>query len=301
LINRQSVIAVSRRTGQVLATGADARRMLDRRPAEIVLMPTLRARRRTRSTPLFVGLCAFTAALTVVSQQPWAAGARGAAKSALAPALGAVDAVVAPIDRMTATLGNNAALRSENDRLRLADQQLRAQLLQLDTVEKDNAQLRQALNFAQSSGYHMVAATVVGRGADGLSLTMEVDRGTDDGVRAGMVVVTGAGLLGRVSEAGPRFAIVQTLADTQAAVDVELVNSNVQGTVIGGASPFRLKLDQPPGVVVAAGDWALTSGTGGAYPRGLVVGEVSEPGRLAWVNDPREVDFVLVITDFEPS
>lgn len=275
--------------------------MLDRRPAEIVLMPTLRARRGSRSTPLFLGLCASMALLTALSQQPWAAGVRGAAKSALAPALAVMTEVAAPVDRLTSMLGGNASLRAENDRLRLADEQLRAQLLQLDTVEKENAQLRQALNFAQSSGYRMVAASVVGRGPDGFSVTMEVDRGTDDGVRAGMVVVTGAGLLGRVREAGPRFAIVETLADAQARVDVELVNANVQGTVFGGASPLRLVLQQPPGVAVSNGDWALTSGAGGAFPRGLVVGEVSGPGRLAWVNDPHAVDFVLVITDFEPS
>jgi rod shape-determining protein MreC len=239
--------------------------------------------------------------LTVLTAQPWASGARGAAKSALTPVAGVAMSWVAQIDRWTSMFGSNAQLRASNQRLQAADEQLRAQLLQLDGVSKENAALRQALRFEQSTGYHMVAAGVVGRDPDGFSSAMEIDRGTADGVRAGMVVVTGAGLLGRVKEAGPRYAIVQTLADPWAHVDVELVNANLQGTVAGGPAPLRLALRNPTFVAVATGDWALTSGADGTYPHGLVVGELTAADRLAWVNVPSRVTFVLVITDFQPS
>jgi rod shape-determining protein MreC len=264
-------------------------------------MPTLRARRRSTSLQLFLALCAAMLVLTAVSQQPWASGATGAAKSALSPAEGAVTSWEAQLDRFTSMLGNTAQLRADNQGLRAADQQLRAQLLQLDGVSKENAALRQALGFAQSSGYHLVAAGVVAHDPDGFSSTVEIDRGTAEGVRAGMVVVTGAGLLGRVREAGPRYAIVQTLADPWARVDVELVNANLQGTVSGGGGTLRLSLHNPEGAAVPAGDWALTSGADGTYPHGLVVGEVTGADRLAWVNVPNDVTFVLVITDFQPS
>lgn len=295
------MVAVSRRTGQVLAVGADARRMLNRAPAEIVLMPTLRARRRSRSPRLFLALCAAMVALSVLSAQTWAAGARGAAKSALSPVEGVVTSWVMSAEGFTSMFGNTAQLRADNQRLRAADEQLRAQLLQLTEVSKENAALRQALGFVQSSGYHMVAAGVVGRDPDGLSSSFEVDRGTIDGVNAGMVVVTGAGLLGKVKEAGARYAIVETLADPWARVDVELVNANLQGTVSGGIIPLRLQVQNPAGVAVANGDWAITSGADGEYPHGLVVGEVTGGGRLAWVNAPNAVTVVLVITDFRPS
>jgi rod shape-determining protein MreC len=301
LINKHAVVAVSRRTGQVLAVGADARRMLDRTPAEIVLMPTLRARRRPASTRLFLLLCAAMVLLSALSQQPWAAGARGQAKSALSPVEAAVTSWVSQVDRFTSTLGNNAQLSADNERLRSADEQLRAQLLHLSEVSKENAALRQALGFAQSSGYRMVAGDVIARDPDGLSSTLEIDRGTADGVALGMVVVTGAGLLGRVKEAGPRYAIVQTLADPLTRVDVELIDSNLQGIVSGGPTPLRLALQNPAGVSVSNGDWALTSGADGTYPHGLVVGEMTGPDRLAWVNAPNAVKFVLVITDFRPS
>ena len=302
MINRHPVVAVSKRTGQVLAVGVDARRMLDRAPAEIILMPTLRAsRRRSRSTRLFVVLSAAMGLLSVLTAQPWASGTRGAAKSAIAPATSALSAWGGQVDRFTAMFGNSAQLRADNARLRAADEQLRAELLRLNAVSKENAALRQALDFERSSGYHTVAAQVVTRGADGFSLTMEIDRGTAGGVQPGMVVVTGAGLLGRIEEAGPRYAIVRTLADPWSRVDVSLVNANLQGTVSGGASPLRIALQNPGRVAVASGDWALTNGADRTFPPGLVVGELAGADRLAWVNDPRGVTFVLVITDFRPS
>lgn len=319
------VVAVSKRTGQVLAVGADARRMLARTHADIVLMPGLQTigrhprprpevvqpKRRSTSSGLFVVLCAAMVVLSMVTQQSWASGAVGAAKSPLAEIQGALISVGARVDRVTSMFGDVSSLREENQRLRVADEQLRNQVLELSQAAKENAALRQALDFQRTSGFHMVAAQVVGRGPDGFSRTLEVDRGTAEGVKRGMVVVTGAGLLGRIEEAGPHSSIVQTLADLRSPVAVVLVNANLQGTVQGGTNPLRVNLPNPGGVAVANGDWVLTSDAGRSYPPGLVVGEVAnathaagsstDVADLAWVNDPSRATFVLVITDFMPS
>ena len=214
-------------------------------------------------------------------------------------------------DRLTSGFGDVSALRAENRQLRAADDSMRRQLVALDAAAKENAKLRDALNFERAYGHKMVAAQVIGRGPDPFSRTLEIDRGTADGVRPGMVVATGAGLLGRVGEAGPHAAIVQTLADPQSRVNVFLSKSNLQGTVSGGSTELQLDIQHALGVVASNGEWALTSGVGGSYPRGLVVGEIASIARrdsatsdvagLAWVNDPSSVNFVLVITDFTPS
>jgi rod shape-determining protein MreC len=249
--------------------------------------------------------------LAMVSQQSWAAGARGAAKSALAPAEGAMTSLAGQIDRVTSVFGDVSSLRADNQRLRAADEQLRRQIVELNAAAKENASLKQALNFQKASGHRMVAAQVIGRGPDSFSRTMQVDRGTADGVQPGMVVATGAGLLGRVREAGPHAAIVQTLGDPQSRVNVYLSKSNLQGTLSGGTTSLGMEVQHTLGVSASNGEWALTSGVGGGYPRGLVVGEVasvthrdastSDEAQLAWVNDPQSITFVLVITDFLPS
>jgi rod shape-determining protein MreC len=157
----------------------------------------------------------------------------------------------------------------------------------------------------------MVAAQVVGRGPDGFSLTVEIDRGTADGVMPGMVVVSGAGLVGRVREAAPHAAIVQTLADPQSRVNGYLAKSGVEGTVMGGPGDLQMQLNPRLGAAPAAGEWVITSGVGGGYPRGLVIASVASLGyndastvdraTLVWVNDAASLSVVLVITDFSAS
>lgn len=268
-------------------------------------------RAQSRSTGLFITLCAAAVALSILSQQSWAAGPRGAARSALAPLESALTTAAAQYDRLTSALGDVSALRAQNESLKAADESLRRQVVELNAAAKENATLRQALGFERSYGHKMVAAEVIGRGPDGFSRTLEIDRGTADGVQVGMVVATGAGLLGRVGEAGPHAAIVQTLADPQSRVNVYLSTSGLQGTVSGGAGALVLSLQRSFGATASDGEWALTSGVGSGYPRGLVVGEVanlshddaatSDQAQLAWVNDPASVSLVLVITDFTPS
>jgi rod shape-determining protein MreC len=268
-------------------------------------------RSQSRSTGLFLTLCAAMLLVALLSEQAWAAGARGAAKSALAPLEAAMTQLAGNVDRVTAVFGDVAALRAENQRLTAADAALRRQVVEMDAAAKENASLRQALAFERSFGHRMVAAQVVGRGPDGFSRTLEVDRGTADGIKPGMIVATGAGLVGRVQEAGPHGSIIQTLADPQSRVNVYLSTSGLQGTVSGGPSALQLEIVHSLGVTATAGEWALTSGVGGGYPRGLVVGELasvthedsatSDQALVAWVNDPGSISLVLVITDFMPA
>jgi rod shape-determining protein MreC len=249
--------------------------------------------------------------LAMLSEQTWAAAARGAAKSTLAPLESAMTQASRNLDRVTSVLGDIAALRAENQRLMAADTALRRQVIELDAAAKENANLRQALDFKRSFGHSMVAAQVVGRGPDGFSRTLEIDRGTADGVQPGMIVATAAGLVGRVTEAGPHGAIVQTLADPRSRVNVYLAKSGLQGTVTGGPTALNLEVEHSLGVKASSGEWALTSGVGGGYPRGLVVGELAsityrpasttDQALLAWVNEPASLSLLLVITDFVPS
>jgi rod shape-determining protein MreC len=126
-----------------------------------------------------------------------------------------------------------------------------------------------------------------------------------------MIVATGAGLVGRVREAGPHGALVQTLADPRSRVNVYLAKSGLQGTVSGGPTALQLEIEHSLGSKPSTGEWALTSGVGGGYPRGLVVGEVasvayrpastSDQALLAWVNEPSSLSLLLVITDFVQS
>src|ERR1700730_5874950 len=249
--------------------------------------------------------------LAMVTQQSWAEGARGAAKAALAPLEGGMTQIAFGFDRATAVLGDISTLKAANQRLRAENQALQRQVAELAAVGQDNQALRQALDFQRSFGHHLVAAQVIGRGPDGFSRTLEIDRGSEDGVRVGMVVAGGAGLVGRVRENGPHLANAQTLADPQSRVNVFLSKSELQGTVVGGTDALQVQIEHRLGAVASNGEWALTSGGRGRYPRGLVVGEVasvshrdsstSDLALVVWSSDPASISLVLVVMDFTPA
>jgi len=266
---------------------------------------------RSRSTGRFLGLAAAMLALAVLSQQSWAAGARGTAKSALAPLEAQMMALASTVGRATAIFGDVASLRAENQRLNAENEDLKRQLAELNAAAYDNKELRLALDFQRAFGHRTVVAQVVGRGPDEFSLTLQIDRGSEDGVRSGMIVVSGAGLVGRVRETGPHGAIVQTLADPQSRANVYLSGSGLQGTVIGGPGSLQLQIEHRLGAIPSRGEWAITSGVGGGYPRGLVVGDLVnvthsdaatvDSALVDWVNDPAALSLVIVVTDFVPS
>src|SRR5260370_32572621 len=158
---------------------------------------------RSRWRGRFLVLVAAMLALAVLSQQSWAAGVRGTAKGALAPLEAQMMSLAATVERATAVFGDIASLRDQNQKLTAENQDLKRQLAELNAAAYDNNELRKALDFQRSFGHRTVVTQVIGRGPDAFSRTLQIDRGRDDGVPAGMIFVSGAGLVGRVPGTRP--------------------------------------------------------------------------------------------------
>ncbi len=119
-----------------------------------------------------------------------------------------------------------------------------------------------------------VVATVVGKDATQWVKTVFIDKGTDDGVHENLAVITDAGVVGHVIQAGLNSSKVLLLADRRSAVDTLFRKSRVPGVVVGlGTDTCEMKY-VPVTAEVKAGDWVLSSGLGGVFPKGLVVGRV---------------------------
>lgn len=268
-------------------------------------------RTQTGGGGLFLTAAAACFVLALVFQVPLLAGPRAAVHGLVTPLESVAVEIESAASRPAALLGDIAGLRAENSRLITDNRALRRQVAELSAAGRENDDLRRALAFQRSFGHRLVAASVVGRGPDAFSRTLTIDRGSADGLREGMVVVTGAGLVGRLREVGPRSAAIETVADPSSRVNVYTVGSNLDGTVSGGAGPLRMEIPARPGAVVQPGEWVLSSGIGGLYPRGIVVGQVLrfdrrdtapvEVASLAWANDLASLSTVLVVQDFQPS
>ncbi len=240
--------------------------------------------------------------------------ARSAVLRALAPVQVAVTRAVEPASTLLGTRTEAGRLREENDRLRELVADLNATLVQMRELELENRRLREELGYkVEHPGSSFIPATIVGQDPSNLVKSITIDKGTDDGVKEGMVVVAPAGLVGRVTRVQSTSAEVLLIADSRSSIYAVLQrpDSRAAGVVQGQLrGPLILKY-LPQGETVREGDVVVTSGRGLSFPRGLYVGRVT----LVRQNDVEmfqealvepAVDFarlenVMVITNFLPK
>jgi rod shape-determining protein MreC len=180
-------------------------------------------------------------------------------------------------------------IRRENEQLKQEVTRLRVSLEQERNIAQQTRTLQQLLDLRSATGFETTAATVIGSGADPEFRTITIDKGTRDGLRADMAVMSPAGVVGRILMPTARAAKVQLIIDRDAAAGVMIERTRVAGIVTGLGSAeemgFRaglIELDYVPGSAdVKVGDRLVTSGIDGIYPKGLPVGEIQSAERQA--------------------
>ena len=223
------------------------------------------------------------------------------------------------------TVGEVRELRAQVEELQAQVDALKVENVRLKEYEAEVQQLYAMLNFV--SEYPISAslgAEVIGREAcstypcgDVVGVEpnpylryVTINVGSLQGVEVGMPAVSGgAGLVGRVSQVGPRTSEVQLVTDTDSAVAALLQTSRVTGVVVGQPDGTLRMEYIPQEEHVDVGDIALTSGLGGVLPKGLVIGQVTEVLKMDYALfqsavvrpaiDLSKLELVLVITGFE--
>lgn len=174
-----------------------------------------------------------------------------------------------------------AAIYRENQTLRSENQELRHVVFQLTEKAAENERLQAMLEFrTKTVSFQLKAATVIGRDPGTLNYSVLINQGSNDGVRVNMPVMTPQGLVGHVMEVFSRTAKVRLLVDTgsSAAAMVQRPQSRAVGIVDGNPSQvsvLRMKNLMRDGDVIK-GDKIMTSGLGGIYPKGILIGEVAD-------------------------
>ena len=170
-------------------------------------------------------------------------------------------------------------LQEENKNLREEVEALRAQNLNASESISENQRLRALLGYKQNATqFDLIAASIIGRESATWSSVVVVNRGTLDGVADNMAVVTELGLVGHVMEAGLNTSKVQLILDPRSSVGtlVQRADSRVAGIVEGDINnpqqPRMVNIPKDANVVV--GDMIVTSGFGGVYPKGIIVGKI---------------------------
>lgn len=174
----------------------------------------------------------------------------------------------------TALLEENEALRQEIAELRQGERQA-----QLDREE--NALLRELMNLRkQRRDFVFESAKILEHSDTNWTSTLTLDRGTNCGIDVNDCVVSAEGyLVGVVSEVGVNWATVLTVIDTDTELGARIFRTSEVAVAEGDFTLMgqkRLKLSYlPPAASLLTGDYIVTSGLGGYYPSGLVIGTVS--------------------------
>lgn len=171
-------------------------------------------------------------------------------------------------------------VRGDNEALRARVRDLEVSLQRERELARESERLRQTLDLRDRTRMPTRAAEVIGSSPTADFRTVTIDRGTGDGVRADMAVVSPAGAVGRVVMPSRHAAKVQLLVDRNAAVAVMVERSRAQGVAMGsGENLLRLEYVTASADLVT-GDQVVTSGIDGIYPPGFIVGRIESIERI---------------------
>jgi rod shape-determining protein MreC len=204
-----------------------------------------------------------------------------------------------------------ARLRQRNAELEAEVTRLQTEIIALQQQVTETEILTALLDFARAqpeSTYR--AAAVIGVDPSPFLKYVMINRGSDDGLRRGMPVVSDQGLVGRIAAVTANAARVQLITDPASFVNVRIQPSGADALMVGGITS-EITLDLiPQDINVEAGNLVLTSGLGGNYPPDILVGQLTsvreqatalfQAGAVQPVVDFERLEIVLVILNFQP-
>ncbi len=169
--------------------------------------------------------------------------ARHAVGSALSPVQGAADFVATPFQNGWNGITNYTDLSDENRELQERVDELEGQIAQDEDVRVQYEQLLDTVDIPWVGSISTATARVIQQPASAFSHIVVIDKGSSVGIRVGMPVVTGAGLVGQVVDVSSSRSSVQLLTDPEFRVGVRLASSQRFGTAKGQGASRDLRID----------------------------------------------------------
>ena len=174
--------------------------------------------------------------------------------------------------------GKNAR---ENEKLKEENLSLQSQIRMLEGYKTENEKLREMLEFNDNrSDLKSVGANIIARDSSEFHSIITIDKGSKDGIKKNAAVTVPEGLVGFVYEVGYNYSKVKTIYDSECSVSAICLRSGDMGIVeassenaLSGTCSMNY-IDKSAKTVV--GDMIETSGTGGIFPRGILIGKVTE-------------------------
>lgn len=194
----------------------------------------------------------------------------------------------------------------ENEKLKAEIARLEKENLQLKQIVWESEILKREAELLEKTEYNMIEANLIGRDSGGINHSFTVDVGKNDGVKINQAVVTAVktdtyivteGLVGKVVDVGDDWTKIEMITDINNSISFSLINT-LDGGILNGSedglmSGFMFDESSQP----KKGSSCVTSGIGGVYPKGILIGkvenvEMSSDGLIKLIYVKPEVDFM---------
>lgn len=170
-------------------------------------------------------------------------------------------------------------LEGENRKLRHENAVLAGQLNQYREGYLEGMRLQRLLDIKDGLHHRTVAARVIDREHTSLFKTLLINKGTSEGLRVGLPVLSEQGVVGRIIETSWHASRVLLIIDENSNIDALLQRTRAQG-ILQGAGSAGCNLKYISRVEeVQPGDVVLASGIAGVFPKGLLLGVVTGASR----------------------
>lgn len=233
--------------------------------------------RPRRTMPRWVMLCLVAVTAILVFAPASARQVEAIGTRIMTPVELGVSGLLGQVEDVADVVRRIGELASQNDQYREEIDRLRAEVVRLGELELENRDLRNLLGLKQNSAPgELVPARVIARDPSPYVQSITIDRGTDDGLRDGMTVITWRGMVGRITRVAPTSSKVLLITDVNSSisgriqVDEARVTGNIRGRAEGGLLMQHIRQDE----TLQTGETVITSDLGGVVPQGLVVGQI---------------------------
>ena len=256
-------------------------------------------RRRRAILGLLVGvsLILLTAYFGESSSSPLHTVQRGVVE-VLSPVQEGASKALKPVRDVAGWFSDTLNAKSRSDQLQRQVNTLRAQLARAQAAELQNRQLTKLVGLDNSLGiesYHSVAAHVISRDPTLWYATIEVDKGSDDGVHVDDPVIGDGGLVGKISTVDPTVSVVTLITDHSMAVAAQIQDpggdTGVLVPAVGDPNQLLVQdLPQSGPFHEAVGQQVVTAGFKAGplqslYPPGIPIGQISSASESDLLND----------------
>lgn len=182
--------------------------------------------------------------------------------------------MIGHLEEAFAWMPNPAAIRNENNAVRELNLYLSSELIDSRKSITENNKLRNLLALKETSEMPMIAAEVVGKSVIELRRYFTINKGSNDGIKRGMVARTDGGLVGTVVVVESKYSLIESLDNRNVKIASKILRTGINGILSWGGDSYFYIQNIPKSFDVQVGDELVTSNYSMKFPANIPIGKV---------------------------